>query len=128
MDIDIVIKNYRCFPDAYPVRVHIGKGFTSFIGVNNAGKSSLLKFFYEFRLLFQSLMSPSNEFLEALKGRRVAFNYASSIRDLREVFNNTNERDLEIEHLLSRVKMGIKKSPYRGGPILLTKGLPPSDR
>src|SRR6266849_3839293 len=55
MDIELTIKNYRCFSDEKPARILIKPGFTAFLGINNSGKSSLLKFFYEFRNLFQLL-------------------------------------------------------------------------
>ena len=52
-EVAITIKNYRCFSDSRPARFTLKNGLTSFIGVNNVGKSSLLKFFYEFRDLFR---------------------------------------------------------------------------
>src|SRR6266702_3463896 len=55
MEIELTIKNYRCFSDEKPARILIKPGFTAFLGINNSGKSSLLKFFYEFRNLFQQL-------------------------------------------------------------------------
>ena len=55
MRIEITLKNYRCFSDEKPATFVIGNGFTAFIGVNNSGKSSLLRFFYEFRHFFASL-------------------------------------------------------------------------
>lgn len=72
------------------------KGFTGFVGVNNSGKSSLLKYFYEFRNLFQVLMASGN-LVEALKGNPQSFNYAPSVVDPAEVFSNANSRDLEME-------------------------------
>ena len=97
MDVDITIKNYRCFPDGRPARISMRKGFTAFVGVNNSGKSSLLKFFYEFRELFRSLSQPKGDLLNAVKGNEQAFNFAASVLDHAEVFSNANNRDLEIE-------------------------------
>jgi AAA15 family ATPase/GTPase len=45
MDIEITLKNYRCFSEANPARFRLRDGFTAFIGLNNAGKSTVLKFF-----------------------------------------------------------------------------------
>ena len=95
MDVDITIKNYRCFPDTRPARISVRNGFTAFVGVNNSGKSSLLKFFYEFRNLFQVLLEPGN-LVEALRGTR-AFKFGPSVVDPAEVFSNGNSRDLEVE-------------------------------
>ena len=48
MDIDITLKNFRCFADRKPAKFSLrSNGFTGFVGVNNSGKSSLLKMFFE---------------------------------------------------------------------------------
>lgn len=47
--------DYRCFYREAPATLEIGAGFTSFIGANNAGKSSLLKALYELRSAFHNL-------------------------------------------------------------------------
>jgi ABC-type Mn2+/Zn2+ transport system ATPase subunit len=97
VEIDITFKNYRCFPDSRAARIFLRKGFTAFVGINNSGKSSLLKFFYEFRSLFQMQSSASGDFIEGIRGNRRAFGPAPSILDLEELFCNANNRDLEIE-------------------------------
>src|ERR1044072_4431367 len=48
-DFDITLKKYRCFEDARPATIRIGKGLTALIGPNHAGKSALLKMFFELR-------------------------------------------------------------------------------
>lgn len=96
MQIEIILKNYRCSPDSKPAHITIQKGFTAFVGINNSGKSSLLKFFYELRSLFRILTSTSNSLLEALQSKPQAFAIAPSISDNAEVFCDTNTRDLQI--------------------------------
>ena len=96
MQIEITIKNYRCFPDSKPAKILLQEGFTSFVGVNNSGKSTLLKFFYEFRNLFRLLSSP-NSIHNTLDGKFQPFELASSISDVEEIFCNANNRDLEIQ-------------------------------
>jgi AAA15 family ATPase/GTPase len=66
MRAELTIKNYRCFPDETPLEFEIGDGFTAFVGVNNSGKSAILRVFYEFRGLFQALQDPT--FLPATFG------------------------------------------------------------
>lgn len=92
----ITIKNYRCFSDANPARIKIRKGFTAFIGVNNSGKSTLLKFFYEFRHIFQSLASMDG-IINALTSTSQVFNLPEEILHHEDIFCNSNERPISIE-------------------------------
>src|SRR6266699_782491 len=106
MEIELTIKNYRCFSDEKPARILIKPGFTAFLGINNSGKSSLLRFFYEFRNLFNILSSTnivytSNELqrtalVNSLYGGYQNFTFPDEIMDKEEVFCNANNRDLLI--------------------------------
>ena len=93
MDVEITIKNYRCFPDDSPARIRLRKGFIAFVGVNNSGKSSILKFFYEFRHLFRELYS-AGRIHQILHAHRA--NYSSNGNDWTAAWSNTNNRDIEI--------------------------------
>ncbi len=94
MDVTITLKNYRCFPDESPARIAFRNGLTAFVGVNNSGKSSILKFFYEFRDLFSRMRYSYQNYL---MGNGIPFTFAASVLDQAEVFTNTNKRDLSIE-------------------------------
>ena len=96
MDIEITIKNYRCFEDSTPGRFAIKSGFTSLVGVNNSGKSALLKFFYEFRGLFGDLANNRQELFLALQGapRGLSLN---GLLDQTVIFCNQNSRDIVLE-------------------------------
>ena len=74
MSIEIILKNYRCFSDSRPARITLRKGIIGFVGVNNAGKSSLLKFFYEFRELF-GMLTNAETFLPFLQEETYPFNF-----------------------------------------------------
>ena len=96
MGIEITVKNYRCFPDDSPLRFTLDKGLSAFIGINNAGKSSALRFLYDFRPLF--LVLGSANFLASFGPNATSFShYPPPIVDMNEVFFNGNDRDMHIE-------------------------------
>jgi ABC-type cobalamin/Fe3+-siderophores transport system ATPase subunit len=97
MEIDVTLKNYRCFSDEKPPTIRLRPGFTAFIGTNNAGKSSLLKSFFEFRNLFEAARENSGWLSLALIGRPQAFSHQPTTFDQTEIFNNSNDRDLVLE-------------------------------
>src|SRR5262249_39639599 len=70
----------------------------SIVGVNNAGKSSLLKFFHEFRYVFNWLSSPTGNLINALTDteRSISISFLS-VKDRNEIFYDHNDRDLEME-------------------------------
>jgi AAA15 family ATPase/GTPase len=92
MKVKITLKNYRCFEDTSPAVFELDKGFTSFVGVNNAGKSALIKFFYEFKNIWQTLSNLSL-IAECLEREVMTVDY-NGIHDVEEIFCNTNNRDL----------------------------------
>jgi predicted ATPase len=96
MDIELTIKNYRCFADTKPAQFWLRKGYTGLIGINNSGKSSLLRFFYELRELFRIFASAPDNIAAILREQSGRFAYANTIQDSGEVFCNLNNRDIEI--------------------------------
>lgn len=96
MELDITIKNYRCFPESTPARITISDGFQALVGVNNSGKSSLLRFFYEFRSLFSTIGGDFSAFLQMLRGDTWHLDSRSSVSDPGEIFNNRNDHDIQI--------------------------------
>ena len=96
MNFDLTVQNYRCFPDSYPFRLRIGPGFTGIIGVNNSGKSSILKFFYEFRNLFTSFVE-NNDYATSVLTRQSHVDFPNTVLDKNEeVFANQSDGDLFI--------------------------------
>lgn len=53
--IDLTLENYRAFGPQSPAHFTLRRGVTALIGKNNAGKSLILRFFYEMRPLFEAL-------------------------------------------------------------------------
>jgi predicted ATPase len=97
--IELTIKNYRCFDDSNPVHLSIERNATAFIGPNNSGKSSLLRFFVEFRDIFARLASIEGVMSAASKQGLAA--QAITVSDAEEVFCYKNARNLTIELRLS---------------------------
>lgn len=97
MEFDLKISNYRCFSREKPVTIRMGPGLTSFIGINNSGKSALLRFFFEFRPLFQLL--PTNWGGLGGKGSQVGigFNFPDTVKDREELFHNANGGPITID-------------------------------
>jgi len=65
IDIELKVKNYRCFGDV-PVSLRFRDGFTALLGINNSGKSSLLRIPYEIRSLLQIMANNQNNWGDAL--------------------------------------------------------------
>jgi ABC-type cobalamin/Fe3+-siderophores transport system ATPase subunit len=97
----ITIKNYRCFSETAPAIIEFSKGFTAFVGANNSGKSSLLRFFLEFRQLFNRLEQPQYY----IPNTEINFNL-TFVEDWTEIFNNTNQHDIIVEIINERANSG----------------------
>lgn len=89
---DITIQNYRCFSDHQPARLSIDGGMIALLGPNNSGKSSLMKFFHEFRNLWTALEG------QIRAGRPNASNpfQAVHVNDQTEIFHDRNDRGITI--------------------------------
>jgi len=72
---------------------------TALVGPNNSGKSSVLKFFFEFRNLLAQISS-QGELTEILRGHGRSFS-PQGISDFAELFSQENARPIEIEIDLS---------------------------
>jgi hypothetical protein len=97
MEIDLKIENYRCFPKGSPASLKLRKGFSAFVGVNNSGKSSLLKFFYETRPIFSPMGENANVISQLFAGGKQQFQPLPEILDRDEMFFNGNRDGIQIE-------------------------------
>ncbi len=97
MRIQLEIKNYRCFADDHPVRIDLRDGAIAFVGVNNAGKSTVLRMLFELRSLFTQI-SEGQPLQPALNGNPGGNNtiQIAGVADAREIFSNRNGRELTI--------------------------------
>lgn len=109
-DFDITLKNYRCFEDARPASIRIGKGFTALIGPNHAGKSALLKTFFELR----NVWAWFRERVEYLSSGRNDTAKVSllGLEDPAEVYCDANDRGLEIELRVSQPHATPDSAPF----------------
>jgi energy-coupling factor transporter ATP-binding protein EcfA2 len=107
MDINLTIQNYRCFPTGNPASLKLTKGSSAFIGINNSGKSSLLKFFYEMRPAFAQMATGSDIIGQVVSGGRLGMQLPPEISDRDEIFFNGNRDDIRIEISLD----GLSQEP-----------------
>lgn len=96
MKAGVTIKNYRRFEDSHPLRFPVGDGISAFVGLNNSGKSSVLKFFYEFRNTFGILSARTGNLLAAMQHQPQGLNLLG-VHDHQEVFCNLNDREITVE-------------------------------
>lgn len=96
-EFTLTIKNYRCFPDEEPLRLRLSRGFTSFIGPNNSGKSALLRLFYDLRRFFGVLGRPQSRDLGTAFQADTYMDELVTALPGERVFSNLNQRDLQVE-------------------------------
>jgi hypothetical protein len=120
VDVEISISNYRCFGDA-PVRFRLKDGLHSFVGINNSGKSCLLRLFYELRNLF-SQFANANDVKNALNNVQ-QYGQTPQVKDPSEILHDRNNRDLVIG-------FGMDGTPKDGVPtprrfeVVIPRGTP----
>ena len=91
----IKVKNYRCF-GYKPQTIELNNGFTAFVGINNSGKSAILKMFYELRPVWGFLSNPGH--LSILgKTSEQHISGLLGISDCAEIFNHFTNGSIELE-------------------------------
>src|SRR5690349_1559258 len=99
MCFELTIRNYRCFQE--PFTLSIDSALIALIGINNAGKSSILRFFYECRSIFEQLVTAlENENLDGLISNPAnppnqPFTPVNTVLDYHEMFCDFNDGDIE---------------------------------
>ena len=100
----ITLRNYRAFDDQTPVEWELADDFRAFVGINNAGKSSLLRLFYEIRPTLELFSSAGAHNL--VVGKPEGGGGFRGVADPSEVFCNRNDRDMSIEFALEKPRVG----------------------
>lgn len=94
IDAKFIIKNYRCFSDEHPLEFTLRDGFTAFVGPNNSGKSFILKFFYEFRKIW-NILKDENNLNNLVRGNEIGVDFTQVI-DKSDVFHRFNGREIQV--------------------------------
>jgi hypothetical protein len=84
--IYLTIQNYRCF--VQPVAIEVASGFVAFVGVNNSGKSALMRFLLECRQILANLRD-HGLLIATIRKQSVGINFLHLL-DPNEVFSNRN--------------------------------------
>ncbi|MFZ3343244.1 MAG: AAA family ATPase, partial [Terriglobales bacterium] len=93
MRVHLTIKNYRCF--VRPVTIALEPGFTAFVGVNNAGKSAVMRFLLELRPLL-ALIKDQRQLLHSANNPAGTTGFTPiHVLDKHEIFSNLNNNALE---------------------------------
>jgi energy-coupling factor transporter ATP-binding protein EcfA2 len=116
MRIDLTITNYRCFSTATPAHLTLTQGFSAFVGINNAGKSSLLKFFYELRPLFRQL-STTNGLQSLYLNGEMEIEKVPEVPDLEGLFCNSNQDDMKVEIELAELPEDQSRTRVTGAVL-----------
>jgi energy-coupling factor transporter ATP-binding protein EcfA2 len=95
MNLEISVKNYRCFGEQSPARLNLSRGITALIGNNNSGKSTLLRLFHELHPLFEKL-SHDVDTTAALFGQGFPLPPLKAVQDPWKIFHRENQGDLVI--------------------------------
>jgi ABC-type cobalamin/Fe3+-siderophores transport system ATPase subunit len=97
IDVELIIRNYRCFGDE-PARLRISDGFTALVGVNNSGKSSMLRLLYEIRPLLSIIGTDQGSFGSMLiHGMSPGAFWHPTLLEGERVQRAGTDRDVEIQ-------------------------------
>lgn len=94
--IRLTVKNYRCFPDDHPLRIEIDKGFTSFVGSNNSGKSAILRLFWQYSPVLRFLSERVENYVPLLR-RDTRQTFILDVLPGEELASKLNKRDVRLE-------------------------------
>jgi len=118
LDVEFRIKNYRCFGDE-PTVFRVRDGFTALVGTNNSGKSSLLRFLYEFRPLLNQLAGasqPGNSVRRAMVGED-NYTWGPTLLPGERIVRAGSDRPLELQIIVHDGPGG--KFSHNGDQVVL---------
>jgi predicted ATPase len=108
--IGVELKNYRCFTESAPARIELDRGFTSFVGTNNSGKSTLLRSFYELRNLFRQITP--GDLANIMQASSLGIEFLG-VSDPADVFSDTNDHGMTVTITVSTSEPTPSPTPSR---------------
>jgi ABC-type cobalamin/Fe3+-siderophores transport system ATPase subunit len=108
MDIDVTLKGYRCFAPDSPATIQFRGDIVALVGVNNSGKSTLLKAFYELRPTLVAITSDP-DFQSGAIMANAGLNLPAEVGDPSEIFWHFGTTDIEVDITLPELR--DKKPP-----------------
>ena len=106
MPVTLEIKNYRCFSREHPVTLELRLGFTALVGLNNSGKATLLRFFYEMRSFFAQTFDES-AILALSRGSEKVVAYITDTVAIRRILDHLGLSPPERSHLLTSERSSV---------------------
>jgi len=100
--VKLILKNYRSFYEHNPLIFEINDSVIALVGHNNAGKSFVLKIFFEFRHLFSEILSTPKLVLGS-QSPLVEFNTSHPLK----LFYKYNSRPLELILKFETFKLSV---------------------
>jgi ABC-type Mn2+/Zn2+ transport system ATPase subunit len=104
--LTIELRNYRAFDDAHPVTWRLQDGFVAFVGVNNSGKSSLLRFLHEMRPMLTFLERINSGPIQTMMQGSPHPAGVESVAYVPEILCNRNGRDMTAKFVLDSPPAG----------------------
>jgi ABC-type cobalamin/Fe3+-siderophores transport system ATPase subunit len=104
--LTIELRNYRAFDDSHPVTWRLHEGFVAFVGVNNSGKSSILRFLHEIRPSLSVLGRLNESQTQSMMSGTPQPSSFRSVAFVPEVLCNRNSRDMTARFTLDEPASG----------------------
>ncbi|MES3030970.1 MAG: AAA family ATPase [Patescibacteria group bacterium] len=106
--VTLKVQNYRSIPAHAPLTIEINPHVTFVVGVNNVGKSNLLKLFYELRPVFSSFDHAIRNQTPGLADQRINIDQLAGD----SLFNQKSQNQpFKMELGLGQVKMVVELRP-----------------
>ena len=80
LPLTITLQNYRAFPTDAPIEFTVDEGITFLLGVNNVGKSALIRAFFELRQVIDVNKLRAGKGIPENVGTKISFDLLANRR------------------------------------------------